>query len=345
MRRFLFILAAACLLRADDVDKIVAGEMQKQHIPGVSIGVMREGRLVKARGYGYANLELSVPSTSDTVFAIGSVSKEFIAGGVLLLEQDGRLSVDDTVNKYLTDAPPSWHGITIRHLMTHTSGLVREGPGFQFTKAQPDIDVIRSAYPVALVFQPGAKWQYCNVGYFTLAEIIRRVADKPWAAFLDERIFRPLEMQSTRTTTHEELVLNRASSYEWENGGYHHSQALLTVRPSGALLSNVIDLAKWDAALYTDRPFKPATKEKAWTPVKLNDGSTYPYGFGWELKPHNGRRVVEHGGSLQGFRSHFLRLPDDKLSIVVFANSGQAKPGVIAHQIADVYLGQGPWSQ
>jgi CubicO group peptidase (beta-lactamase class C family) len=338
MRRLILLVVVLFRLRADEIDRAVAEEMQNQHIPGLSVGVMRDGRLIKARGYGFANLELSVPATSDTVYAIGSVSKEFIAAGILLLAQDGRLSVDDKVSKYLTDAPASWSGITIRHLLTHTSGLVREGPAFQATKTLPDIDVIRSAYPVPLEFEPGAKWQYCNLGYFTLAEIIHRVADKPWADFLDERIFRPLEMQVTRTASRVEVVPLRASSYQWQSGKFVNAPPVLTVRPSGALLSNVIDLAKWDTALYTDKLFTNETKQKAWTPVRLNDGSTYEYGFGWNLKPYKGHRTVNHGGSMEGFKTHFLRLPDDRLSVVVFTNAGQANPTPIAEKIADAYL-------
>ena len=340
-RIFIWLLWFALCLHADEVDRIVNEEMRQQHIPGVSVGVMRDGRLIKARGYGYANLELSVPVTSDTVFAIGSISKQFIAAGILLLVQDGKLNVDDRVSQYLEDAPPSWSAITIRHLLTHTSGLVRESPDFQYIVAKPDIDLIRKAYSVALEFPAGARYQYCNLGFFILAEIMHRLAGKPWPEFLNDRIFAPLEMESTRTTTHLELVRNRASSYDWKEERFVHAPALLTVRPSGALLSNVIDIAKWDAALYGGGPLSEESKKQSWTPLRLNDGNTYPYGFGWALQPYKGHRGVQHGGSLQGFTSYFQRLPEDRLSVVVLTNGRQAKPGRIVERIADEYLNRG----
>lgn len=338
MRLFLLLLTLALSLRADDIDRIAAEEMDKQHIPGMSIGVMRDGRLVKAKGYGFANIELNVPATSDTIYGIGSVSKQFIAAGVLLLAQDGRLSVDDKVSKHLPDAPSTWSAITIRHLLTHTSGLVRESPAFDFVKAKPDIEIIRGAYQTPLAFPTGAKYQYCNLGYFTLAEIITRTAGKPWPVFLEERIFRPLSMDATRTTTHNGIVVGRASSYDWRDGRYSNAHALLTVRPSGALLSNVIDIAKWDAALYSDSPLTAETKRQAWTAVKLNDGGTYEYGFGWNVNTYKGHRMVSHGGSLQGFKSQFSRYPDDRISIVVFTNVSDARPNVVVDRIADVVL-------
>src|SRR6266508_3890848 len=256
-------------VRADKVDDYVKAEMQKQRIPGLSLAVVKEGKVIKAEGYGLANVEHNVPARPETVYKIASVSKQFIASGIMMLVQEGKIGLDDKVGKYLDGTPESWNGVTIRHLLTHTSGIVREGPAFDPFKDQKDFDVIKSAYPLPLRFKTG---EY------------------------------------------------------------------VAVRPSGAFLSTVLDLAKWDAALYTDAILKQATREQMWTPVKLNSGATHPYGFGFSLEPMGNHRQVSHGGSLPGFRSHFSRLPDDKLSIIVLTNCGSASPEAIVRGVAAFYL-------
>ena len=183
----LLILTAAVAIRADKVDDYVKAEMQKQHIPGVSLAVVKDGKIIKAEGYGLANVELNVPARPETVFKIGSVSKQFISAGILLLIQEGKISLDDSISKFLDGTPETWKEITVRHLLTHTSGIVREAPGFDPLKIQNDADVIKTAYPLPLRFAPGEKWEYCNVGYFSLAEIIRKVTGKPWGDYLNER--------------------------------------------------------------------------------------------------------------------------------------------------------------
>jgi len=334
----LLMLAAAVAIRADKVDDYVKAEMLKQHIPGVSLAVVKDGKIIKAEGYGLANVELNVPARPETVFKIGSVSKQFISAGILLLIQEGKISLDDSISKFLDGTPETWKPITVRHLLTHTSGIVREAPGFDPMKIQSDADVIKTAYPLALRFAPGEKWEYCNVGYFSLAEIIRKVTGKPWGDYLSEALFKPLEMNSTRTTTMTELVQDRASGYGWREGKYSNAADFLALRPSGAFLSNVLDLAKWDAALYTDRLLKQLTREQMWTAVKLNGGTTYPYGFGWELDSVGGHRQIHHGGSLPGFRAELSRFVDDKLTVIVLTNSDNANPGTIALGVAEFYI-------
>ena len=326
------------IVRADKVDDYVKSEMQKQRIPGLSLAVVKEGKVIKAEGYGLANVEHKVPARPETVYKIGSVSKQFIATGIMLLVQDGKISLDDKVGKYLDGTPESWAGITIRHLLTHTSGIVREGPGFDPFKDQKDFDVIKTAYPLPLRFATGDKYEYCNVGYFSLAEIISRISGKSWGDFMNERVFAPLGMTSTRPTNFSAIVPNRASGYEWRNDKMQNAVEYIAVRPSGAFLSNALDLAKWDAALYTDAYLKQSTREQMWTPVKLNSGAAHPYGFGWELDPLGNHRQVHHGGSLPGFRAQFSRLPDDKLSIIVLTNASNANPGAVARGVAAIYL-------
>ena len=334
----LLILTAAVAVRADKVDDYLKAEMLKQHIPGVSLAVVKDGKIIKAEGYGLANLELNVPARPETVFKIGSVSKQFISAGILLLIQEGKISLDDSISKFLDGTPESWKPITVRHLLTHTSGIVREAPGFDPLKVQSDADVIKTAYSLPLRFAPGEKWEYCNVGYFSLAEIIRKVSGKPWGEYLSDALFKPLEMNSTRTTTMTDLVQDRANGYGWREGKYVNAAIYLALRPSGAFLSNVLDLAKWDAALYAERVLKQPSREQMWTAVKLNGGTTYPYGFGWELDSVGGHRQIHHGGSLPGFRAELSRFVDDKLTVIVLTNSDNANPGTIALGVAEFYI-------
>ncbi|HEX5733975.1 MAG TPA: serine hydrolase domain-containing protein [Blastocatellia bacterium] len=332
------LLIASVAARADKVDDYIKAEMQKQHIPGLSLAVIKDGKIIKAQGYGMANVELNVPATAETVYKIGSVSKQFLAAGIMLLIQENKISLDDKISKFLEGTPDTWKDITVRHLLTHTSGIVREAPGFDALKIQNDADVIKTAYNLPLRFTPGEKYEYCNVGYFTLAEIIRKVSGKPWGDYLNERLFTPLEMNSTRTTTMTEIVPNRANGYVWRSGKLDNAGILFAVRPSGAFLSSVLDLAKWDAALYTDRILKQSTLSQMWAPVKLNSGATHPYGFGWELNTFGGHKAVHHGGSLPGFRAQFARFVDDKLTIVVLTNGDGANSRALALGVAGLYI-------
>jgi D-alanyl-D-alanine carboxypeptidase len=332
------LLAATVAARADKVDDYVKAEMQKQHVPGLSLAVIKDGKIIKAEGYGLANVELNVPARPETVYKIGSVSKQFIASGIMLLVEEGKVGLDDKISKFLEGTPETWKEITVRHLLTHTSGIVREAPGFDPLKIQYDADVIKTAYPLPLRFAPGEKYEYCNVGYFTLAEIIRKVTGKPWGEYLNERMFLPLEMNATRTTTITEIVQNRANGYARKDGRMQNADTYFALRPSGAFLSSVLDLAKWDAALYTDRILKQSVRDQMWSPVKLNNGTSHPYGFGWELGTLSGHKFVRHGGSLPGFRAALTRFVDDKLTVVVLTNGGNANPALIALGVADIYI-------
>jgi D-alanyl-D-alanine carboxypeptidase len=330
-RRVLLVVAcfwlASVAARAQDIDGFVKRWMASQHVPGVAIAVIKDGALVKAEGYGLADVEHGIPVGPDTVFKIGSVSKQFIATGIMLLVQDGKVALGDKVGKYLEGTPAAWQSITLRHLLTHTSGLVREAPGFDTQKVQPDIDVIKSAYSVPLRFAPGEKYEYCNLGYFVLAEIIHRVSGKAWGDFLGERVFTPLGMSATRVTTLADIVPRRAHGYTWKTGKLQNEDDWPAVRPSGAFLSTVVDLAKWEAALLGDKFLKGSSKTEMWTRVTLNDGRTFPYGFGWQLDDWpadspvpTGVPMIRHGGSMNGFRAGYSRWPSRGLAVMVLTN-------------------------
>jgi D-alanyl-D-alanine carboxypeptidase len=320
------MLALTAGLRADDVDDWVRAQMLVRHVPAVSIAVVKDGKLVKAAGYGVADLEHELPAGPATVYKIGSVSKQFIAAGVMLLVQDGKVALTDPVGTHIPGTPAAWQAITVRHLLTHTSGLIREAAGFDPYKVQPDIDVIRTAFAVPLNAKPGDKYEYSNLGYFVLAELIRAVSGKPWAAFLDERVFAPLGMTATRPTSVAAIIPGRADGYLWSNDTFSNAANWPAVRPSGAFLSTVLDLARWEAALQTERILSASSKAAMWTPVTLNDGRDYPYGFGWEVDwfPNGvgptGVPMIRHEGSIPGFRAVYWRLPNHGLTVIVLSN-------------------------
>jgi D-alanyl-D-alanine carboxypeptidase len=343
MRRLcLLLFLFTAVLSADEADDFVKAEMERQNIPGLSLAVVKEGKVIKAQGYGLADVENGVPVTPESVFKIASLSKQFIAAGIVLLARDGKLGVDDKVSAHIPGTPESWKDITIRHLLTHTSGIVREAPAYEPYKVQTDMAVIESAFPLPLEFPTGTKYQYCNVGYFTLAEIITRRSGKPWAEFLHERIFVPLEMKATQPTNAAAIIPRRVHGYEQLGETRIHGTNNLAVRPSGAFLSTVLDLAKWDAALYTNAPLPQDALTEMWTPVKLSDGSTHPYGFGWSVDAFDSHRQVHHSGSLGGFRAHYARFPDAKVSIIVLTNSSAANPRVFVDGVVRVFLPKKP---
>jgi CubicO group peptidase (beta-lactamase class C family) len=305
--------------------------------------VIKDGVLVRTGAYGLANVEHGIPARSDTVFKIGSTSKQFFAAGIMLLVQDGKISVDDKLSKYLEGTPASWQDITIRHLLTHTSGLAREAPGFDAYKIQPDIDVIRSAFPIPLLFKTGAQFEYSNVGYYVLAEVIHRVSGKTWYEFLKQRILDPLGMTSTRPTSASDIVPNRADGYVWSDDKLSNAENWTALRPSGAFMSTAVDMAKWEMALETDRMLKDSSKTAMWTPAVLNDGTRSLYGFGWELDdfPPGGYTTgvpsIRHEGSIPGFRAAFTRLPKNGISVIVLSNLARAALDSIVAGIAVHY--------
>ena len=230
---FVLFLAAAVVAWADPTDDFIKAEMKTQNIPGLSLVVIKDGEIIKAEGYGLANRALQIPATPETVYKIASVSKQFMAAGIMLLLQEGKLGLDDPIGKYLEGTPATWKAITIRHLLTHTSGMVREAPGFDPFKIQSDADVLKTAYPLPLRFAPGEKWEYGNTGYFALAEIIRKVSGRPWSEYLSEKVFKPSGMNMTHPTNTKVSVPNRALGYA-DNDKLLNAADWAALRPSGA---------------------------------------------------------------------------------------------------------------
>jgi CubicO group peptidase (beta-lactamase class C family) len=335
----LAVLAAAPPAAAQrTVDEYIKKAMKESEIPGLSLAVLKNGKIIKAAGYGVSDLETGVPATTQTVYKAASISKQFIAAAVMLLAQDGKLSLDDSAAKYLASAPESWKGITIRRLLTHTSGLTRDPTDYEPYRERPIADVIQSAYSLPLVFQPGERFQYSNLGYYILAEIISKASGKPWNIFIAERLFAPAGMTSTRLTSTTDIVPHRASGYKpTDTGGMIRGEEWIAVRPSGAFLSTVLDLAKWDAFLDGKSPLTGASLREMWTPVTLASGAKADYGFGWYVNSYFGRARIHHDGQYPGFRADFERFPDDKLSVIVLTNNEYARVETLTLKIAGYY--------
>jgi D-alanyl-D-alanine carboxypeptidase len=329
------MLMVATPVLADRVDDIISEEMSAQHIPGLALAVMSDGKLVRFSGYGESNIEGRTPVTAKTVFAIASISKQFLAAGIMVLVQDGKISLDDSVQRFLPDAPVEWREITIRELLSHTSGLAQDAPGENRFETQLPLNAIRAAYSVPLSFRPGEKWQYSNLGYYVLAEIMSRSSGEQWSDFMTHRLFGPLGMSSTQTTS--STVLNRATGYEWDGKRFNKAREW-GLRPSGAYLSNIEDMAKWDAALAGDFPLSSVSKKAMWTAVSTSTGSAFGYGFGWQIDTRAGKHVIYHGGGRSGFKAYFARFPEDHLSFVILTNAGHSDPEPILWKVASTWL-------
>jgi D-alanyl-D-alanine carboxypeptidase len=326
------------------VDAIVQRWMEQRHVAGLSLAVVRDGKVVLARGYGKANLELSVPATSGTVYQLGSVTKQFTAAAVMMLVREGKAALEDPIRKHLPELPEAWAGVTVRHLLNHTSGIrsYTSVPGFgklsrkDFTKAE--LLALVTGEPVD--FQPGEDWRYNNSGYFLLGMLVEKLSGKSYGEFLTERIFKPLEMRSTRVNDLSEVVPRRATGYRWEGSRWRNGEYVSPTQPfsAGALLSTVEDLARWDAALYSDQVLPKDLLQQSWTATKLNGGREVPYGFGWSIGTHQGHRFVEHGGDIPGFASYLARFPDDRLTVVVLTNTDAGVRPPLTREIAGVYV-------
>jgi CubicO group peptidase (beta-lactamase class C family) len=314
--------------------------MLSQQIPGVSLAVIRNGEIVLARGYGLANVEHQAPVKPETIFQSGSMGKQFTATAVMMLAEDGKLSLDDKITKYFPDGPAAWNNITVRHLLTHTSGMTDYPQDFDMRRDYTEDDLVERMKPIPLAFQPGEKWSYSNLAYVMLGVLIHKVSGKFYGDFLQERVFKPLGMTTARVISEADIVPNRAAGYRLVNGQLKNQDWVspsLNTTADGALYLTVYDVAKWDAALYGENLLKRSSLEAMWTPVKLNDGKMHGYGFGWALGEVQGHRVVEHGGAWQGFKAQILRYVDDKLTVVVFANQARANPAKIARGVAALF--------
>jgi CubicO group peptidase (beta-lactamase class C family) len=322
------------------VDDYIQAELRAQRIPGLALAVMTNGQIALARGYGLANVEHGVPVKPETIFQSGSMGKQFTATAVMMLVEAGKLGLDDRISKYFRGAPDSWTNVTVRHLLTHTAGFTDYPEGFDLRRDYTEDELLQRVMAIPLAFAPGEKQSYSNLGYVTLGFLIHKVTGKFYGDVLQERIFGPLRMDTARIISEADIVTNRAAGYLLAKGQLKNQDWVapsLNTTADGSLYLTVLDVAKWDAALYTDQLLKRSSLEQMWTPVKLNGGKTHNYGFGWNLLSFRGQRIMEHGGAWQGFKSHIFRYPDGGLTVVILANLAQAKTVPMAHAVAAIY--------
>ena len=324
----------------DSVDRYVGAELARQRIPGISVAVLRGDSVVLARGYGFANLEHRVPATDSTIYQSGSVGKQFTAAAVVTLAREGKLRLDDAIGKYLPGAPSAWRKVTVRHLLTHTSGIPDyTGDMVDFRRDYTEDQLAALYARLPLQFQPGATWSYSNTGYALLGFIVRRVSGKFYGDFLRERVFEPLGMRTARVISESDIVPNRAAGYQLRQGEIKNQDWVspsLNTTADGALYLTVRDMARWAVGLNHARVPDSAGLAMSWTPVRLNDGGTYPYGFGWGVDDQRGHLRIGHGGSWQGFRTSIQRYPDFDLTVIAMANLDTALPEAITAAIAGI---------
>jgi CubicO group peptidase (beta-lactamase class C family) len=328
---------------SDAVAQYVKAEMARQHIPGIALLVSHNGQPIRAQSFGFSNVELQVPVKPETVFQSGSVGKQFTATAIMMLVEEGKIGLDDSITKYFPDAPASWKPVTVRHLLSHTGGFTDYPKDFDFRQDYNEDALIKIVEAIPLAFPPGTKWSYSNLGYLTLGILIHRVTGTFYGDVLQARIFQPLGMETTRIISEADIIPNRSAGYRMVKGELKNQEwvsPVLNTTADGSLYFSILDLAKWDAALYTDKLLKRSSLDEMWTVVKLNDGQPNPghYGFGWEITTSYGHRLIDHDGAWQGFKTQISRYVDDKLTVVVLANLAEADPGKIAEHVAELYL-------
>lgn len=314
------------------IDDYIGTQMREQHIPGLSLLINHDGRTVLVKGYGMADIATAMPVHANTIFRIGSVSKQFAAAAVLLLAQDGKLTLDQRFARYFPLAPAAWQDITIRQLLHHTAGLQRDfqddlapvyDPGHNYSADE----LVQLMGAIPMQSAPGSDYRYSNMGYYLIGLLIERVSGQPFADFMRARMFAPLEMYSAALLSAPAMPGLTASGYDWRDNSWVRGD---TIYPGddgaeGGLRMSVADLGKWDLALNTDRLLTAQSRAELWTSARLNNGSSEPYGLGWVLDSVNQLPVHWHNGQIGGFHAQYARAPSKGWSVIVLTNLSDAQ--------------------
>ena len=324
---------------ADPIDQYIQAEMQQRQIPGLALLIARDGKIVRAQGYGFSNVELQVPVKPETLFQSGSMGKQFTATAVMLLVEEGKVQLDDPLTKYFKNAPATWKNITVRELLSHTGGFTDYPKNFDFRRDRTEDELIKVVEGLPLAYQPGTKWSYANLGYLTLGVLIHRASGQFYGDFLHDKVFAPLGMTTTRIISEADIIPDRASGYQLVKGQLKNQEWVspaLNTTADGSLYFSILDLAKWDAALYGEEVLKKSSLDQMWTITKLKNGqpNSGHYGFGWFVSDIRGHHIIEHEGAWQGFTTNISRYVDDKLTVVVLTNLAGSGPDDITHHVA-----------
>lgn len=314
--------------------------------PGCALGIIKDGKLIYAKGYGMANMEYNIPNTENSVFRIGSTSKQFTAACIIRLVQQGKLSLDNTLDEFYPDFPAYAKKISVRHLLNHTSGI-RDYLVLSYLKGLSNNDYYTNddvmqwlTHQTNLNFQPGDEHLYSNSGYWLLGQIVNKAAGIPMADYAEKEIFKPLDMTHTQFyTDHTQIVKNRASGYRPDkNGGYKIDMTTLDLIGDGGIFTTINDLKKWDDAFYKSDVLNRQFWDMMTQQGVLNNGDTIKYACGLFIGTHNGLKTVSHGGAFVGYRTQLLRFPDQHFSVAILTNRADANPSGMATQIADIFL-------
>ena len=340
------LLSSAALAQSTDkVDDYVQGVMKERKIPGIALLVVQDNKVVLSKGYGFSNVELQVPVKPETVFQSGSMGKQFTAAAVMMLVEEGKIGLEDPLTKYFPEAPAAWKNVTVRQLLSHTGGFTDYPEKFDFRRDRTENEILKAIQAVPLAYPPGTKWAYSNLGYATLGILIHRASGKFYGDFLQERVFGPLGMTTTRIISEEDIIPNRAAGYRLVKGQLKNQEWVsptLNTTADGSLYFSILDLEKWDAALTQGKLLKKSSFDQMWTIAKLKDGkpNSGNYGFGWFLENIHGHPIIEHEGAWQGFNTSINRYVKDKLTVVVLTNLAACDPGDIAHHVAGLYVSE-----
>ncbi|WP_160116994.1 serine hydrolase domain-containing protein [Acinetobacter chinensis] len=320
------------------VDDFVNSELNRQKIPGIAAGIFKNGKPLHLKGYGLSNIEHNVPVLTNTVFQTASIGKMFTAMAVMILVEDKKLILDESIKNYLPNAPADWQPITLRHLLTHTAGL--GATDIDVKQEYSDEEYLEQHYSTPIDFPAGTRWSYSNTGYSILGFIVNNVANLKYWQILEERIFKPASMHTARILSDTDIVMNRSAGYESIDGELKNQQwtsASANTLAEGSLYMSLEDYLKWNAIISTRGILSQQSWDQILTPVQLNNGQSYPYGFGWDIQSINNQLVIGHEGSWQGFRTAFLRYEKDNIAFTVLANSSNANVGEILNGIAERY--------
>lgn len=339
---FIFLFALSANVLADNVDDIIRAQMAEHHIPGAAVAVIKNGKLVKMKGYGLASVEFGVPVTTETVFEIGSVSKQMTAAAIMLLVQDGKIDLDAKISTYLESSPESWKDVSVRNLLTHSSGIKSYSSldGFELSHRWNVDQFIKLLSPHPLEFTPGEKNIYSNSGYNLLAFIVESVSQKQFMTFMRERIFRPLGMNHTSERDPQFIIMNRAVGYEWNDGHLSGRDGNLTnLIGAGSIVSTIADMVKWNEALSGNRFLNDESKKQIWSKFIFNDGRESVYGFGWRISELRGHKIIGHTGQTAGFGAANFRYAEKKVFVIALTNLGElGMGGMIASRVAKIYI-------
>ena len=322
---------------AAQIDAYADKVMRAEQIPGMAVAVIRDGEVLIAKGYGVATVEHDVRVTADTIFQLGSVGKMFTAAAVMTQVEAGKLRLDDPIAKFFPGAPARWQDITVRHLLTHTSGIPDAGPDFDYRADYSDDELVKVAAGLPHAFDPGKRWSYSNTGYQLLGILVKRASGRFYIDVLHSEVFEPLGMATARGISEEDIVLNRASGYKLVDGKLKNQDWVspsMNSTADGSLYASLNDMIAWAKGVEQGQLLGDAGWKAVYSPVQLSSGKPYPYGFGWNIGAAAGQPHYHHGGAWQGFRTHYSRYLHGKMSVIILTNQVNADVFKIATDVA-----------